>query len=172
MSAGATSHPYVVSRGNGGARLSAWGPVRHRPTWRLEAFAGKDLSGIHPALRIEDPADPIHHLEVVIGKDVADVLPLFQPDPVFPGHRSTGVRAELQNLVTDAKDRLVLAGLERIEEHQRVKVAVTGMEDIADLESGALADGVDLRVRLGQLRPRHDAFHHVEVGRQATHRVA
>src|SRR6266852_1838847 len=136
---------------------------------RMSEATGEHLSGVHQALRIENTADPIHYLEVVIGEDVADVLALFESDPVFSGHRSARIRAELQDLVADPQHRLILASFERVEEHEWVKVAVASVEYIADLETGALADGVDLRERLGQLGARHDAIHHVEVGRQATH---
>ena len=89
---------------------------------------------------------------------------------MFAGDRSAGIGAELQDLVADPKHGFVLTGFERIEEDERVKVAVARVEHVADLEAGALADGVDLRERLGQLRARHHAIHDVEVGRQAPHR--
>src|SRR5213082_3457103 len=87
----ALSHPYVLASGNRRARLSARISRRHRHLRRLEPLAGEDLSGIHEALRIENAADAIHHLEVVIREDIADVLALFNPQrlmnpgKVFPG---------------------------------------------------------------------------------------
>src|SRR5437763_2757934 len=151
----ALSHPYVLASGNRRARLSARISRRHRHLRRLEPLAGEDLSGIHEALRIENAADAIHHLEVVIREDIADVLALFQADPMFAGDGTAGIGAELPDLVADPKHGFVLTGFECIEEHERVKVAVPRVEHVADLEAGALADGVDLRERLGQLRARN-----------------
>src|SRR6266853_3796788 len=140
----ALSHPYVLASGNRRAGLSARISRRHRHLRRLEPLAGEDFSGIHEALRIENAADTIHHLEVVIREDIADVLALFQADPMFAGDRSTGIGAEPQDFVADAEHGLILTRFERIEEDERVKVAVAGVEHVADLEAGALADGVDL----------------------------
>src|SRR5207248_4518762 len=146
----ALSPPYVLARGNRRARLSARISRRHPHLRRLEALPGEDLSGIHEALRIEYAADAIHHLEVVIREDIADVLALFQADAVFAGYRSASIGAKPQDLVADPEHGFVLTRFERIEEDERVKVAVAGVEHVADLEAGALADCIDLRERLGR----------------------
>src|SRR5438132_1318279 len=132
--------------------------------------ARKELAGVRAAVGIENAADPIHHFEVVIREDIADVLTFFQTDPMFAGHRSAGIGTELQDLVADPKHGFVLTRFERIEENERVKVAVAGVEHVADLETGALADGVDLRERLGPPRGGPQSLDHINVRRQATHR--
>src|SRR5438105_12308426 len=106
-------------------------PIRCR-MGMVHSTGGKYLSGIHQSLRIEDPTDPIHHLEVVTREDVTNVLALFQADAVFAGHRSARVGAELQDLVADAEHGFVLAGLERIEEDQRMEVSVARVEPVAE----------------------------------------
>src|SRR5207245_9295811 len=111
-------------------------------------------------------ADPIHHLEIIVRKDVPDVLSLLQPDAVLPGHRPASVRAQLQDLVADPKDGFVLTGLEGVEQHEGMQVAVTRMKDVADIEAGTRADGSDPCDGCRQLRALYDARHDVDVSRQ------
>ena len=92
---------------------------------------------------IEDSTDAIHDVQIVIRKDVANVFSLFQADAMFTRHRAAGIRTQLQDLITDSKHGLVLAGLEGVEEHQGMQVAVAGMKDVADLETGPLGDAGD-----------------------------
>ena len=55
-------------------------------------------------------------------------------------------------------------------EHERVEVAVAGVEDVADAEPVLARELADPPQHLGQLRPRDDAVLHVVVGRHPAHR--
>src|SRR2546429_398502 len=56
---------------------------------------GEGFAGFHPGGWIEDTPHRLHHRQVVLVEDVADVLPLLQADAVLAGDRPPGVGAEL-----------------------------------------------------------------------------
>src|SRR2546430_17263316 len=126
----ALSRPCVLASGNRRARLSARISRRHRHLRRLEPLAGEDLSGIHKALRIENAADAIHHLEVVIREDIADVLALFQADPMFAGDRSASIGAELNDLVADPKNGFVMTCIVRLKEDRSMNGSVSRLNNV------------------------------------------
>src|SRR5207302_1054995 len=128
-------HPYILPCSDAGRPLP--GQTRRIADQRWSApIGGKDFPGVHEPLGIEHTPNPIHHFEVSIGEDVPDILALLQADAMLTGHRPAGVGAELQDLIADAEHGFILTRHEGVEEHERVHVAISGVEDIADLEAG------------------------------------
>ena len=68
----APSHPYVVSRGNGGARLSSGGSIRHRETRRLDAFGADDHEGGFLSVFLHADKDPASRHELIAARSTFD----------------------------------------------------------------------------------------------------
>ena len=62
-----------------------------------------------------------------------------------------------------------ISGLARVEQDDRVHVAVAGVEDVADGEAGALRHPADKAQRGGDLGARHDAILHIIRGADSSH---
>ena len=95
---------------------------------------------------------------------------LVGADAVLAGDRAAGVDAGLEDLLGEQLRALRLARDARVVEHERMEVAVAGVEDVADAQAGSLRELVDAAQHLRQLRARDDAVLHVVVGADPAHR--
>ena len=85
------------------------------------------------------------------------VLRLVHPDPVLAGDRPAVLDAEVEDRAGHLLGVLGLPGDRLVEEHQRVQVAVAGVEDVRDPDAARPGELGDPPQHLGQRRPRDHA---------------
>src|SRR5204863_4080722 len=90
---------------------------------------------------------------------------------MFSGDRSPSFCADLKNFVSRLPHALNLARHLRIEEDERVQVAVASMEDVADFELVVIADFADATQHIGKFGTWHNTILHVELGADASNRA-
>src|SRR4029453_1425033 len=135
------------------------GAVGHARSRRSEPLAaggvrGQELARIHDAVRVEDPPEPVHEVQVGVRVLERKVLRLVPADPVLAGHRATHGDARAQELLVRRLRALELVGHAVVVEDERVEVAVARVEDVRDLDAVTGADGEELAHDLRQSRAR------------------
>ncbi len=83
------------------------------------------------------------------------VTPLVDPDAVLACDRAADIDTQLHDLTRRALHPRELLGVLAVEEDVRVKIAVTRVEDVRDIQTVASPDFLDASQDLGQARPRH-----------------
>ena len=145
-----------------GARGGTRAPRRTAAAW---AAACRGWTGAG----IERRAQPVHHVRSAPVNIFGIEHALSWPTPCSPVIDPPCVDAQLE----DARrhlERARRALLGPVVQHQRVQVAVAGVEHVADPQAVLGLQLADAAQHLGQLRPRDHAVLHVVVGRHAAHR--
>ena len=89
---------------------------------------------------------------------------------MLAGDRAARVDAEHEDQLRKLLRTRGLALDAPVVEHERMQIAVAGVEDVAHTQAVLLGQRVDAAKDLGQLRARHDAVLHVVVRADAAHR--
>src|SRR5437899_727681 len=102
---------------------------------RLAATAGgrKKFLRVQGARGVEDIAQPRHHLNVILREHHWHGFHLFHADTVLARDRAAYTDAIFQYLLSGSEGAFGLLAVARIEQDQRMQVAVAGMKDVADL---------------------------------------
>ena len=87
-------------------------------------------------MRVEGAADQLHRVEVVVGVHPRHVRRLVHADAVLAGDRAAVLDAQVEDRAADLLGRLAGALDGVVEEHQRVQVAVAGVEDVGHPDAG------------------------------------
>ena len=127
-----------------------------------------DLVGVAQFLRVEHLAHATHDVEVGLAEQPRHAVLLFQADAVLAAQHAAEVDAGLQDVVPGLEDAVDLLAVTFVVQHQRVQVAVAGMEDVGDAQAIAVADDLQARQGFGQAGAGDDAVVGVIVGRQAS----
>src|SRR3954454_16910904 len=130
-------------------------------TLPAQARRRKDLAGVAQRLRVERAAQELHDVEVVGGEHATHLPLLVMTDAVFAGDGAAVLEAQLE----DARGHrfgLFRLAARLVEQHERMQVALTGMEDVGDADARRCAQLGDVAQDLRQCRPRdHTVLHDV-----------
>ena len=113
---------------------------------------------------VEERVDRTLQLHVGWTEEEWEVLLLLQANPMLTANHSTLSNTEQQHLLSNRMGALRLIGITRIVEHQRVQVAITGVEDVTDLHGVGMAQLLDLFEHEGEACPRYNCINK-QVGR-------
>src|SRR5215217_1817082 len=116
---------------------------------------GEDLLRVEHPGRIEAVLEPRHRRQIVGGIDQRHVPALLGADPMLSGESAADVDAVGDDLLAGLEHALGRAADPAVEQHQRVQIAVTGMEDIGDRQVEIARDLLDASQRGRQLGARH-----------------
>src|SRR5579863_3475362 len=137
---------------------------RHLPArcrhFHAGAGYGDDLVGIGALIGIEDAAQLAHHDQVLERKYEGHLGHLFDSDTVLAGQTAAHFDACLQDVAAGLDRAPGLIGVALIVEHDRMDIAVTGVEHVADANVVAVADGDNRAQDVGQSR----AWDHAVLG--------
>jgi hypothetical protein len=133
------------------------------------AFAEReDFSRVQRTFGIEGVVDTAHEVEVGVGEKKRHQLALFHADAVLSGKTAANFDAVANDFGGGFEGALELLVVAKIVEDDRMKVAVAGVEDVADAESELIADLLDAAQCLRELGARDDAVEHVDAGGDAS----
>src|SRR5258708_999788 len=122
------------------------------------------------ARRVEQLFESPDRLEALVRIEMADQLHLLHSDAVLARYGTARGNAVLENVFAGLLGALQLAGLAGIEENDGMQVPISRVEDIADGETVALGNLVDVAQRGGDLGAGHHAILHVIRWADAAHR--
>ena len=134
-----------------------------------EAGGGEDFCGIGKLERVEGGADALHGGEVWLGKHFGHGAFFVFADAVFAGDGAAGFDAKFENFCGESFGGFFLAGNAAVVENERMEIAVTGVENVGDAESGFAAEARDFAHHLRESGAGNDAVLHDVVGRDAAH---
>src|SRR5437867_472997 len=111
--------------------------------WRLAADADfaaafaerEDFAGVERTIRIKGVVDTEHEIEVSVREKKGHELGFFHADAVLAGERAADFDAITNNLGRGLHCASKLTFVARIVENDRVKIAVAGVEDVANVEA-------------------------------------
>src|SRR6266850_3125352 len=136
------------------------------------AFAqGKDFAGIERAIGIEGVVDAAHEVEVGVGEYEWHELGLFHADAVFSGERAADFEAVTDDFGRGLHGAFELGGVPRIVEDDGMQIAVTGVENVANLKTELRADFLDAPKGLRKLRTGDHAIQDVIAGSETAQRA-
>ena len=131
---------------------------------------GEDLARVEGLLRVEGGADPLHGLEVGLAEHVGHVGGLLGAHAVLPGDGAAAPHAHAQDVAAQVLGPLLLAAVPGVVEHERVEVAVAGVEDVGDPQAVVLGHRLDLAQHRRDLGAGDGAVLDQVVGGDAPHR--
>jgi len=132
------------------------------------AFAEReDLAGIEQTSGIEGVVDAAHEVEIGVGEKKRHQLGLFHADAVFAGECATNFHAIADDFRGGLHGMFELPPIARIVENDGMKVAVAGVENIANVETISRADLADAAKRLRKFGARNDAVENIVAGSEA-----
>src|SRR6266478_1156773 len=136
------------------------------------AFAqGKDFAGIERAMGIEGVVDAAHEVEVGVGEYERHELGLFHADPMFAGERAADFEAVTDDFGRGLHGAFELGGIAGIVEDDGVQIAVTGVENVADLKTEVRTDFLDATEGLRKFRTRNHAIEDIVAGSETAERA-
>src|SRR6267143_2986870 len=136
------------------------------------AFAqGEALAGIERAIGIERVMDAAHEVEVGVGENERHELGLFHADAVFAGERAADFEAVADDFGGGLHGTFELGGIARVVEDDGMQIAITGVEDVADLKTELRADFLDAAESLRKFRTRNHAIEDVVAGSETAERA-
>ena len=112
------------------ASCSGWAPLCRPGTSPHSRGVGNTLPGLEMFCGVEGAAHQLHGVQVLVGEHARHVLRLVHADAVLAGDRAAVLDAEVEDGAADALGRLAGTLDLVVEEHQRVQVAVAGVEDV------------------------------------------
>src|SRR5580692_1435144 len=134
-----------------------------------EAGRGKNFGGIAKLERVEGATHSLHGGEVGFGEHFGHGVFLVLAYAVFAGDGAAGGDAEVEDLGRKGFGGVLLARDARVEEDERVEIAVAGMEDVGDADACGGAEAPDFAHNLGKSGAGYDPVLHNVVGRDAAH---
>ena len=140
---------------------------------RLAATFAKreNLAGIQRTLWIERVVDAAHEVEVGVGEEKWHQFAFFHANTVFAGEAAANFDAVANDCGGGLHGALELLVVAEIVENDGMEIAVTGVKDVADLESELIADFLNAAQRLWKLGAGNYAVEHVDAGGDATERA-
>ena len=130
----------------------------------------KDFGGIEDARAVEGAAHVVHRLQIVVAEELAEVERFILADAVLARDRAAVADAHAKNLAADVFGLRFFAGDASVVEHERMQVAVTGVKDVRDAQTGFGTQPRDLAQHRRDLFARDHAVLHVVVRRDTAHR--
>ncbi len=132
------------------------------------AFAErKDFAGIKGRVGIESVVDAAHEIEIGVGEKKRHELGLFHADAMFTGERAPDFHTIADDFRGGMHCSFELGFVAGIVEDDGMKVAVSGMENIADIKAVLRADLPDAAESLRKFCARNDAIEDVVAGSEA-----
>lgn len=125
---------------------------------------GKDFAGVERAIGIEGVVDATHEVEIGVGKKKRHEFGLFHADAVLAGERATDFDAIANDFGGGLHGALELTLVARIVEHDGMKITVSGVEDVADVEAVAAPDFADVAKSLGKFGAGNDTVENIVAG--------
>ena len=122
----------------------------------------EDFAWIQRALRIECTVDAAHEIEIGVGEEKRHQFTFFHTDAVLAGEAAADLDAVANDFGGCLHGALELFVVAQIVENDGMKIAVAGMEDVADVESELSTDFLDAAERLRKFRTRDDAVEDVD----------
>src|SRR5581483_643021 len=145
-----------VSRGD----LLSWGEIR-------AAFRSrKHLVRVATVLWIENAPQRAHRIQVVLRKLFFHEIDFFDADAVLAGHAAAEFDALAQNVMSGGESTPHLVRIAFIIKHERMNVAVAGVENIRDAQPMPLTARADETHHLRQFAARHHAVLRQEIRAQ------
>ena len=123
--------------------------------------SGRTLPGFKSPGRIERRAHARHQREIVRREHQRHQFIFFHADAVFAGQRAADRDAVPHDFAARRDHALKLRAIALVEKDERVKIAVAGVENIADLQVVLAADFLDAAQGFRQARARDHAVLHV-----------
>ena len=102
--------------------------------WLPAANLGHDFGGIQDVLGIEDLLDVLHRTQFIIAKHQPHVSALLTSNAVLAGDGAPRGHAQLHHILAGGMNALDHVRVLRIEQDERMQVAVTCMEHVAYLQ--------------------------------------
>src|SRR5688500_13744484 len=126
-----------ADRDSGSERIDAQllGLLQHRLVAQGTDLAAdvalrEHLVGVEEARGVEGVLDAGEGRQVLAGEDEGHKVALLGADAVLAGEGAAGVDAGFEQVVAGVEDALDVARLAAIEEHERMEIAVAGVEDV------------------------------------------
>src|SRR5436853_21171 len=85
---------------------------------------------------------------------------LVGPYAMFPRDRSAETQTDAKNLAGDILGKLLLSRYFGVVQDERMEIAVAGMKDVGDAQSGLSRECLDLTEDSGDVRARDDSVLH------------
>src|SRR6185436_9899013 len=114
------------------ARAFCWMLAIRTGHFTAQARRRQHLAGITETTGIDRVAHLLHHVEIVLREHARHVIALVGTNAVFTGDRSTGFDAIGQDLPRHFFGQRGLSWYALVVADQRVQVAITGVEHVAD----------------------------------------
>ena len=132
------------------------------------AFAeGEDFAGVERTIGIEGIVDAAHEVEIGVGKKKGHEPGLFHADAVLAGERAADFHAVANDFGGSLHGALELTFVAGIVKNNGMKIAVAGVEDVANVEAVLRADFADATKRLRKLGAGNDSVENVVAGGEA-----
>src|SRR5438132_4666976 len=125
-----------------------------------EAWRGKHFPGIEATLWVEGAADSVHRLQIGLVEHLRHEGSLVGPYAMFPRDRSAETQTDAKNLAGDILGKLLLSRYFGVVQDERMEIAVAGMKDVGDAQSGLSRECLDLTEDSGDVRARDDSVLH------------
>src|SRR5262249_25169133 len=133
------------------------------PDFAAHVAFWEELLGVEGAARIEGVLESGHRGEVFAGEDEGQVVAFFGADAVLAGEGAADLDAIGQDLLAGAEDPFDVAFAVAVEEHERVEIAVAGVENVGDAEVEVARDLADALQRGGEFGAGNDGVVQVVV---------
>src|SRR5579859_5134635 len=131
----------------------------------------EELAWIEQLIGVPGFAYLLHDTQVSFTEDERHFFLLLDTDAVFTGDAAAHFGADLEYFVAGLAHALHFAGDLRVEEDQRVQIAIAGMENVAHAQAVAVADFANAPQHIWQFGTWHHAVLHVKFGTDAPDRT-
>src|SRR5947209_10171908 len=140
-------------------------------TWKFttKTWGRIDFVGIAQIIRINSTADELIRCHIGFREHERHIRLLINTDPMLPGNAPTVSHTTAQNLPCQFFSLSFSAFVALIVEHQRMQIAITGVEDVGHAQPIAITQFSNLSQHLGQSSTRDDTILHNVVRADATH---
>jgi hypothetical protein len=126
------------------------------------AFAEReDFCGVQAGVGIEGVMNAAHQSKIRIAEDERHEFGFLHANAMLAGQGATDFHAVADNFVGSGQRAFEFSWSARIVEDQRMQIAVSGMENISNLQIALFADLVDAAKRLREFGPRNYAVQNV-----------
>src|SRR6476661_7377094 len=128
---------------------------------------GDTLARVEQRMLVERTLDAEEPFEDDRWELRAHAAELLDADTMLAGDRPADVDAQLQDAITELDRAVLVAGLVRVEQDQRMQVAVAGVEDVRARQAELTRPVLDLPQHARQRCPRNRAVDAVVIRRNA-----
>ena len=139
--------------------------MRICPDFAATFVEREDFAGVEIACGIEGVVDAAHQSEVGIGEEQRHEFGFFHAHAVFSRERASDFDTITNDFGGGLHGAFELSAVARVEENNRMEIAVASVKDVADLKAELRADVLDAREGLRKFGTRDDAVKNVIAGR-------